>query len=165
MSEVHFRRIEQSNLRECLQLAVDEQQEKLVASTAQSLAEAYVGSNLYPFGIYDNANLGFETPVTPMVGFVMLQVSAGVGFLLRLMIDARFQRRGYARAAVKETIRRFQFMPDVHTIATSHLRSNRVAQQLFEREGFAPWSIAYARNHPTEAYLYLKNWRTDGSTH
>lgn len=157
MNSVHFRSIDQSNLQECLYLKLEEQQIPFVASNAQSLAEAYVNPKLFPFGVYENASIGFETPITPMIGFVMLEVAAGVGFLLRLMIDYRFQKRGYARATLREAVCRLELNPDVYVVATSHQRGNAVAAQLFKSEGFTPWDIEYARNHPTEVYLYRES--------
>lgn len=157
MSTVHYRPIEQGNLQECLQLQLNERQQEWVASNAESLAEAYVNSKLYPFGVYENASIGFEIPVTPMMGFVMLEITAGVGFLLRLMIDQRFQKRGYGRAALREAVRRLKLDSNVHVIATSHHKDNEPIAQLFKGEGFIPWDIKYARNHPTETYLYLSS--------
>jgi len=53
-----------------------------------------------------------------MVGFTMYELSAGVGFIRRLMIDQRFQRKGYGRAAMLEVIRRLTLHPEVEMIAT-----------------------------------------------
>ena len=122
---VHFRPITGSNLDDCLNLELAEDQRRLVASPAKSLAQAYVNPALRPYGVYERASLGFEVPVTPLVGLVVLEVAGGVGFLLRLMIDGRFQGRGLGRAAVRESVRRLRLDPDVQMVATSHLRGKR----------------------------------------
>jgi diamine N-acetyltransferase len=96
---------------ECIQLAVDQAQLELVASNTKSLAEARVNPNLFPLAIYDAMVAGYEKPQVPMVGFTMYEVTAGVGFILRLMIDRKYQRQGYGRAATVEVIRRLKLHP------------------------------------------------------
>ena len=59
--------------------------------------EAAANSNLVPLAIYDVMARGFEKPELPMVGFTMYELSAGVGLIRRLMIDQRFQGKGYGR--------------------------------------------------------------------
>ncbi len=58
MAKVHLRKITRDNLRECLGLQVKDSQINLVATLAQSLAEAYVNPNLFPLAIYDAAASG-----------------------------------------------------------------------------------------------------------
>ena len=157
MAPVHFRPITPHNLAECLALELDEGRRALVAPNTHSLAQAYVNPALQPFGVYEQGSLGFERPVTPMVGFVVLEVTSGVGFLLRLMIGRRFQGRGPGGAAVREVVRRRRLDPDVQLIATSHRHENREVGQLFASEGFVSWDIEYARNHTTETYLVLNS--------
>lgn len=152
---VDLRPVERGNLRACLALELDARQRELVAPVARSLAEAYVDPALRPYAIYDGAGIGYEEPVAPPVGFAMLEVRAGVGFLLRLLIDRRQQRRGYGGATVREAVRRLRLEPAVRLIATSHRRENLAAAELFRREGFVPWEVDYAREHPTEVYLRL----------
>jgi diamine N-acetyltransferase len=155
MHFVHFRPIEQDNLAQCLALKLDESQRHLIAPNVKSIAQAYVNLALQPFCVYTNQSLGFESPVTPMVGFVMLEVTAGVGFVLRLMIDRSFQGQGLGRASLKEAVRRLRLDPEVQLIATSHLRENTVIANLFASEGFVPWDISFAKEHPTDTYLCL----------
>ncbi|GGO40089.1 GNAT family N-acetyltransferase [Deinococcus humi] len=125
MFRVHFRPITSHHLAECLALEFDEPQRAFVAPNVLSRAQAYLNSALRPFGVYDDGSLGFEAPVTPMAGFVMLQVTAGVGFVLRLMIDRRFQGRRLARVTVREAVRRLRPDPEVGVIATSHRHENQ----------------------------------------
>ena len=127
----------------------------LVASNAKSLAEAYVNPNMTPLAVYDVAARGFEDPPTPIVGFTMFEVAAGVGFITRLMIDRAHQGKGYGRAAMAEVIRRLRLTPEAEIIATSHLRENVVAARLDAGLGFVPWDIAYATADADEVYLCL----------
>lgn len=95
------------NVLALLELQVAPDQETFVAPNAVSLAEAYValtrGGHVYPFGLYDG-----DTPVGfVMIGFDVDQdwtdapaVAYGSYNLWRLMIDRRYQGRGYGREAM-----------------------------------------------------------------
>jgi diamine N-acetyltransferase len=96
--------ITQDNWTECVQLNVteDQQQRHFVASNAISLAQACWEPWWVPLGIYDS---------NTMVGFVMYGRRPGtnINYILRMMVDARYQGRGYGKAgllAVIERIRR-----------------------------------------------------------
>lgn len=155
MNDIHLRPVTLANYRECLALQVEDAQSGLVASNAKSLAEAYVNPTLTPLAVYDVAARGYEDPPTPMVGFAMYELAAGVGFITRLMIDRAHQRRGYGRAAMTEVIRRLRLSPEVELIATSHLRENAAAARIYAGLGFVPWDIAYATADAEEVYLRL----------
>jgi diamine N-acetyltransferase len=143
------------NFGECIQLAVEDTQAGLVASNLKSLAEASVNPTLFPLAIYDAAVAGYERPQLPMVGFTMYEVTAGVGFILRLMIDRKYQRQGYARAAMVEVIRRLRLNPEVELIATSHRKGNEAAAQLYRGLGFVDWDIEWAQENTEEVFLRL----------
>ena len=155
MAEVHLRPVSNANVGECLALEVEEAQAQYVASNAKSLAQAAVNPALVPLAVYDAAARGFEEPPVPMVGFVLLELTAGVGFILRLMVDRRWQGKGYGKAAMLEVIRRLRLYPEVEMIATSYKRGNAPAERLYQSLGFVPWEIAYAQNNPGEVYLRL----------
>jgi len=156
MAEVHLRPITLANFRECLALQVEDAQAGLVASNAQSLAEAYVNPNLRPLAVYDVAARGFEEDLpVPMVGFTMTEMAAGVGFITRLMIDRAHQGKGYGRAAMVDVIRRLRLTPEAEIIATSHRRENEAAARLYAGLGFVPWQIAYATPESEEVFLRL----------
>ncbi len=90
MVQVHLRPVTNDNVLECLALELEEAQAQFVATNAKSLAQAAVNPALVPLAIYDAAARGFEQPPVPMIGFVLLELAAGVGFILRLMIDKRY---------------------------------------------------------------------------
>lgn len=156
MAKVHLRRVTRENFEECLSLQVLESQKGLVASTTESLAEAYIDPNLFPLAIYDAAACGYEQPEVSVVGFTMYEITAGVGFIMRLMVDEKYQGQGYGRAAIIEVIRRLKLCPDVEIIATSYRKENEIAAKLYQSLGFQPWSISYAMAHPTEIYVKLE---------
>jgi len=155
MAKVHLRPVTLANYRECLALQVEEAQAGLVASNVKSLAEAYVNPTLTPLAVYDAAARGYEEPPTPMVGFTMYELAAGVGFINRLMIDRAYQGKGYGRATMIEVIRRLRLYPEVEMIATSHRRENVAAARLYAGLGFVPWDVAYATADADEIYLRL----------
>jgi len=157
MVDVHLRPVTLDNYKECLGLRIDAAQEGLVASNAQSLAEAKVNPALVPLAIYDGAARGYEQPSLPMVGFTMYELIAGVGFILRLMVDQAFQGRGYGRGAMVEVIRRLQLYPEVEMIATSHRRENATAARLYATLGFGPWKVAWAGPEDADVFLRLSS--------
>ncbi len=95
-------------------------QKGLVAANAQSLPEAYVNPNLFPLAVYDAAACGYEHPEAPMIGFTIYELAAAVVFIMRLMIDEKYQGQGYGRATMLEVVRRLKLCPDVKVIATSY---------------------------------------------
>ena len=156
---VNLQPVVAANLADCLALDVAAEQRALVATNAKSLAEAYVDPTLTPLAIYDEEALGYLPPEipSPMRGFVMFEVKGGVGFLLRLMVDARYQGAGYGRAAAVEVIRRLRAREDVELIATSHRRGNEASAALFGSLGFVPWDIGWAKEQSDEVFLALLN--------
>ena len=153
MTQVHLRPVSGDNLAECLALQVEESQSQFVASNAKSLAQASVNPALVPLAIYDSAARGFERSPVPMVGFTMYELTAGVGFIMRLMIDRQYQNKGYGKAAMLEVIRRLQLHSEVEMIATSFRRGNAAAAHLYESLGFTAWEIAYAQESDEEVFL------------
>ncbi len=155
MAKVHLRPITLANINECLALRVEDSQTAFVASTAKSLAEAKVNGNLIPLGVYDEAARGYETPAVPMIGFTMYELADGLGFIMRLLIAAPYQGRGYGKATMIEVIRRLRLYPEVEMIATSYRRGNLVAAQLYKSLGFVEWQIGYATADNPEVYVCL----------
>ena len=71
------------------------------------------------------------------------------------MIDEKYQRQGYGRAALLEVIRRLRLIPEVEMIGTSHRSENPVVARLFESVGFVPWDVEAEQRTPGEVYLRL----------
>ena len=157
MAEVHLRKVTRANFSECLKIQVADSQKSLVATPTQSLAEAYVDPNLFPLAVYDSAACGYEQPEVPVIGFTMYEIVAGVGFIMRLMIDEKHQRQGYGRGTMLEVIRRLKLCPDVEIIATSYRKENEIAARLYQSLGFCQWDISFAIAHTTEAYVKLED--------
>ena len=155
MTIVSLRPITPETLDECISLKVANDQKGFVAPNIYSLAEAAVSPTYHPFGIYD-ADAHYRTNPS-MVGFVMYGLSNARGFILRLMVDEKFQRRGYGRAAMVEVIRRLKLHPEVERIATSHNRKNEAAARLYESLGFVDWKHeSRDEGYSGERYLILQ---------
>lgn len=125
---ITFREISMANFEECIELRVGETQKDYVASNMYSLAEAKADGVSNPLAIYADDQ---------MVGFVMYDYNVGErrGYLSRLMIDARFQGHGYARAALADVMARLRAMPGIRDIQTSFHPENRVAESLYASFG------------------------------
>lgn len=128
---VTFKEITRENLREVLALEVAEAQRKFVASVAVSIAQAH----FYPETAWFRAVYADDAPV----GFVMLSVKSGEPVLiLRLLIDARHQGRGYGTEAVRlivEHVRRIR--PQDKALLVSHEPTEGHPGPFYERLGFA----------------------------
>lgn len=101
---VRIEKINAKNVWDILKLHVSREQEPFVAPNGLSLIEAYIAitgnGHAFPFGVFED-----EVPV----GFVMIgydvdesfenppQIAYGNYSIWRLMIDEKYQRRGYGR--------------------------------------------------------------------
>ena len=126
-------------------LHVRNDQRAFVADNAQSLAEARTaakhGVHAFPFGVYDDG-----TPV----GFVMISfgvndawtdapaIACGSYNIRRLMIDHRWQRRGYGREAMALALDFIRTHPcgDADTVWLSCEPENQAARALCRSFGF-----------------------------
>jgi diamine N-acetyltransferase len=114
-------------------LRVASSQRAFVSSVADSLAEAerYADANPLVFGLYDR-----ETPV----GFVMIADDVDdpdyiAHFLWKLLIDERFQRRGFGTAALDLVAAYFR-SKGVPTMWTSAGEGEGSPIPFYERYGF-----------------------------
>ena len=154
MAKVSLMPITSETLDECISLKVANHQKEFVAPNIYSLAQAAVSPIYHPFGIYD-ADAHYRANPS-MMGFVMYGISNARGFILRLMIDEKFQGRGYGRTAMIEVIRRLKLHPEVEKIATSHDRKNEAAARLYESLGFVDWKHEARTDDSGERYLILQ---------
>jgi diamine N-acetyltransferase len=128
---LQLRKISGDNLFECIGLTTSDDQKRFVATNVISIAQAYVELTWVPLAIYVDDT---------MVGFVMYGREAETGFdwIIRLMIDARYQGRGYGRATMLEVLSRLKQSPDSKGIKISYESENRTAERLYAQLGFRP---------------------------
>jgi len=134
---VTIRPVTAENWRTLIQLKVRKDQSHFVASNLHSIAEAQFGFddeghwNSYPFGIYAD-----EEPV----GFLMYASNPKHSkiqvFVMRLMVDERFQGRGYGREAIKIALDKFRADQSVRVVAISYEPENHTAKKLYAGLGF-----------------------------
>jgi len=128
---INFREIDRNNIWDILKLKVSEEQMHFVATNAVSIAQAKAQPECVPLAIYDG-----ETPV----GFVMycFDLEEKEYCIYRLMIDSRYQRKGYGRDALQKIIDKIKEDKDHHKILISFEPNNSVAKNLYISMGFVP---------------------------
>ena len=144
---VHLEKVTYSNALDVCKLSIFESQYPFVADNEESLVEAYLAvtsetSYAYPFAIYDDDAL---------VGFLMLGYNEGAlegqdapkalrdnYSLWRLMIDKRYQRKGFGREAVRLALEFVRTWPHgkAEACVTSYNPENEVAKKLYASFGF-----------------------------
>lgn len=144
---VHLEKVNGGNIYDIIELEVDESQRKFVSDNKMSIVDAYVamtgGGNAFPFGIYDD-----DSPV----GFLMIgfdvdeywedypEIAVGSYNIWRLMIDRRYQGRGYGKAAMKLALEFIRTYPcgKAEKCWLSYDHENHAAEKLYRSFGFVP---------------------------
>ena len=125
------------NWRALIKLKVREDQTQFVASNLYSIAESQFGYedeghwDFYPFGGY----VGGEP-----VGFVMycfnFKHSRFQAFIMRLMVDERFQGKGYGREIMQRVLDVFRANEQIKNVGISYEPHNEGARKLYASLGF-----------------------------
>ena len=112
-------------------LSVSKDQEQYAASTTTILARAYAyrEQRSRAFVIYDN-----ETPV----GMVLYhdEDSLDAYIFSEILIDERFQGKGYGTAATKLVLDRMKEDGRYHKVVLCYIEGNDAAKKLYESFGF-----------------------------
>ncbi|WP_066495632.1 GNAT family N-acetyltransferase [Abyssisolibacter fermentans] len=138
---IELRKITDDNFDECIKLEPKEEQKSYVASNICSLAEAYVALTNnecipMPYAIYDN---------DIMVGFIMLSYNEAdenddenAYWVCRLMIDKRYQGKGYSKEAMAKALELIRTFPygKASVVSLSYEPENVVAKALYASFGF-----------------------------
>jgi diamine N-acetyltransferase len=128
---ITLREVTKDDWTACIKLQVSDDQRGFVASNLYSLAESKFYSWLVPQGIYHDDT---------MVGFTMWGLNPddtpGEYWIMRLMVDQQYQKRGYGCAAMKILLEQLRAAPGCTAILLSFEPHNRVAQALYEKLGF-----------------------------
>ena len=127
---VRLEKITAENLDAVLALKVNDGQNEFVSTTAESLAAAYVyGRTAYPFAVYDDDEI---------VGFVMMGYYKVKEYytLWKLLIDGRYQHRGYGRQAMMLGIEYMRERFGITEVYTGVHPKNDTAKHLYESAGF-----------------------------
>jgi diamine N-acetyltransferase len=127
---VSLRPVSAENERLVVALRVKPGQEQLVATNQQSLQDAQAYPSCKPFAIYAG-----ET----VVGFLMLRhdyPGPHDYYLLRLMIGAAYQGRGYGAAALRQLVQHVRTLPGATALRTSFDLGEGNAGPFYARLGF-----------------------------
>ncbi|SDC23732.1 diamine N-acetyltransferase [Paenibacillus sp. CF095] len=130
MEQVTLQPITKENEFECINLKPREDQLDLVASNADSLMHATKEITSKPYGIFAEDQ---------MVGFILFDneiYNDGYYWILRFMMDEKYQGKGYGKLAIQEVIRMLQDRSDCQQIRVSHVPHNSTANALYKRCGF-----------------------------
>ncbi len=130
---VTLRPITEENWHACIELQVTDEQVDFVAPNVYSIAETRFEPTWEPLAIY--ADIPGENGVEAvMVGFVMYDTSDYE--IIRFMIDARYQGRGYGRAAMMWLLDEFARERAHASTSLSFVPGNVAAEQLYASVGF-----------------------------
>lgn len=126
--KVTFKKVAEENFLECVGLKVREDQ-PFVASNMFSLAEAKACPWWIVRSVYDGAT---------MVGFIMyvLDREEGELYLCRLMVDARFQGRGYGTAILGKLAALARKAGGIRRIRLSTDPKNEAGIRFYAKYGF-----------------------------
>jgi diamine N-acetyltransferase len=140
MSTVSLREITRENFREILRLKVADEQTEFVASNAYSIAEAHYQAKAWIRGVYAG-----ETPV----GFVMLHDDPDEPryFLLRFMIAAEHQGKGYGKAALDRLVEYVRVRPNAAELQCSYVPGDGGPAGFYAKYGFVETGeVAHGEN-------------------
>ena len=132
-----LRPVTKENWEDLIKLKVCEDQKHFVASNLYSIAQSRFGEeyeghwDLFPFGIYDG-----DTPV----GFLMYGLNflhpKRQAFIIRLMVDERFQGKGFGRFGMEKMIEIFRADERIRQAGISYEPENEDARRLYAALGF-----------------------------
>ena len=126
---ISIREITKENWIEAVKLKVKKEQEAFVASNAISLAQSKFQPFLECFGIYSEDE---------MVGFsaVAQNPADKKVWLVRHMVDAKHQGRGYGKASLKKIIEYLREKFSCSELYLDVAPENEVATNLYKKVGF-----------------------------
>jgi diamine N-acetyltransferase len=125
------------NWRALIKLKVREDQNSFVASNLYSIAEAQFGFedeghwDFYPFGAFvDNEPVGF------VMYCYNFDHSRFQSFITRLMVDEKFQGKGYGRDIMQQVLDLFRAKAEIKNVGISYEPHNESGQRLYASLGF-----------------------------
>jgi diamine N-acetyltransferase len=129
---VELRDVTAENRQAVARLELDPEQGRLVASNAESLAEARSDPDARPRAIYAGERLA---------GFLMYDAGRPSdhpreALIYRFMIGREFQGKGYGRAALAKALDEIREIPGVSRILISYMPDNPVAKPFYASFGF-----------------------------
>lgn len=126
---ISLRLVTAENWHDVARLNVDDAQKDFVATNSYSLAQAAYEPGNTPVAAYADEDL---------VGFALYTHEPWHGEygIIRLMIDKRFQGKGYGRQAALAVIDRIRALPGAHSAILNVVKTNSGALRLYQSLGF-----------------------------
>ena len=127
---MELRAITEQNYQKILDLSTGAGQEEFVARNVRSLAQAWVfRDRARPYALYEGEEL---------VGFIMFDWRPEKKWveIWRLMIDHRFQGKGYGRAAVQKALEFLREGGLFEKVQINYVEENQGAKHLYRSMGF-----------------------------
>ncbi len=124
-----LKEVNEKNFWDVIDLKVKDEQKDFVTSNAVSLGQAYVQKELIPLAIYNDETL---------VGFIMYCIDKEDNeyWIYRLMIDEKYQGKGYSKLALNEILVKIKADKKHHKIFLGlHIDSTN-ALNLYKNLGF-----------------------------
>lgn len=146
--QLHLKDVNQKNRKEAESLSVFSEQTGFIESISECLQEADKLELWRPTGIYDGDIL---------VGFAMYgyfpKPAPGQLWLDRILIDKKYQGRGYGKQAVLTLLDRLysEYGKNTETVYLSVYEDNRHAIQLYQEMGFR-----FNGKHDTKGELIME---------
>ncbi len=160
--QIHLEKVTEDNVEDIVKLRVAKDQQDYIASNDWSLIDAYLAlaerKPVFPFGIYNGKTL---------VGFIMISYQNNwegyehdswinsdeyqfyknkpYYYIWRFMIDKRFQRHGYGRAALECAIDFVRSFPcgEAEYCVLSYNPKNETAKNFYSSVGFKEFNRIY----------------------
>lgn len=126
---ISLREITPDNYKECVALKVAEDQKYFVAPNVASIAQSKVWPELIPLAVYNDDE---------MVGFTLHGKDRDDDkyWIARIMIDERFQGKGFGKAATLALLERLRGYEDCAEVFLSFVPGNKGAEKLYLNVGF-----------------------------
>lgn len=126
---ISFTEIDRDNFFNVIKLNVTEEQKSFIATNLFSIAQAKAFPECIALAIYDDDVL---------IGFTMycIDFEDHEYWIYRLMIDAKYQLKGYGRATMQKLINIIKEDKQHHVIYISFEPNNLGAKHLYETLGF-----------------------------
>ncbi|ROR28520.1 diamine N-acetyltransferase [Mobilisporobacter senegalensis] len=137
---VTLKEITRENFWDCIELAVEKQQADFVTSNAVSIAQSKVQPECIPLAVYDDE---------VMVGFVMYCIDEDDSeyWIYRMMIDEKFQSKGYGRSALKLLLDRIKSDETRNKIFLGVHKESIAGVRLYESFGFRFDGQVFGKEH------------------
>ncbi|CCV64480.1 putative histone acetyltransferase HPA2 [Alteracholeplasma palmae J233] len=129
---IRFDEINKDNFYEVLKLEVNESQKNFVSSNVKSLAECYLyrhNNDVFPYAIVIDEII---------VGFILidLDIEEKEFLIWRMMIDKKYQNKGYGKKVILKTIEKAKKMAQFENVTADYVEGNTQMEHLLKTLGF-----------------------------